>query len=546
MSVKLPGGLGGLAGGLGSTLAMDLKWTVLATFLGLEGLDLASAIGSGQITSLSDLPGFLERELEHAIQDGEEKFGGPLWELLIRAPAGLDAQAIDSGQAAQAARMVKRLLGFGLALPLLTAKLEGVLKGVLGDHAPAGLLKAINELPNEIGVNFFIGTVMERIFETAVATPLEEAIAEQTHPARFDFRVIKALLTKHHLTEDQAKVYLGRIGYRPEDVAMILSLAESFLSVADLQALFLEGSMTEADVVTYLESLGYSAADAAHLVELYLHKAETQGGQQLRATARGGFLEGKITEGQYRELLAQVNTPKRSVDLEVESAQLVLDWGRSHLSVSQVKTLHDQTHLTDRQALLELNRLGFTEGDALQLIGSWNDVRKAAKAGLTVQRILGYELGGVITRLRALQLLIDSGLTPEEADLLAANPASLGGVYAHHLSPATVLSALKEGVISVEDAKAHLVQLNVDPAEINLAIALTVHKAVRGGKPRAAHRGLTEPQVLEAVRLQLATTSWALAELSVLGYSDPDAALILAIDETKTAGAVPAGWIMLT
>jgi hypothetical protein len=546
MSAQLPGGLGGALGGIGGTLAMDLKWTVLATFLGLELADVAEAIGKGELTTLADLPAFLERELEHAIQDGEEKFGAPLWELLIRAPAGLDPVAIDSGQAGNAARMVKRLLGFGLALPLLTAKLEGVLKGVLGDHAPAGLLKAINELPNEIGVNFFIGTVMERIFETAVATPLEEAIAEQTHPARFDFRVVKALLTKHHLTQEEAETYLGRIGYRPEDVAKILSLSESFLSVADLQALFLEGSLDALQVVDYLLQLGYSSEDASRLVELYLTKAETQGGQQLRATARAGFLEGKITEGRYRELLATVNTPKRSIDLEVESAQLVLEWGRQHLTAATIKTLHDQGHLNDRQAQLELTRMGFSETDAAALMDSWKVARTITHPPLGVARILGYELGGILTRLQAHALLIQSGLTPADADLLAANPASLGGVYAHQLTPATVLSALKEGVIGVEDAKDHLVQLNVAPAEIDLAIALTVHKAVRGGKPRAAHKTLTEPQVLEAFRLGLATSSWALAELVTLGYADADAAIILAIEATKEAGAVPAGWVPLS
>lgn len=541
----VPGGILNQLGGP-SGIATELKVIALATLLGLEGTDVLQAIESGEIKSIADLPKFLTDQLDGAVRNAEETFGGPLWELLVRAPAGLDAAAIDAGQAKDAVAMVKRMLGFGLALPLITARLETVIKGVLGAHAPEGLLESIRRLPEEIGVNFFIGTVLERIFETAVATPLEEAIAQQTRPARFDWRVVKLLLTKHHITPEAATSYLQRIGYRDEDIAHVLELGEQFLTVADVQQLFLAGEWTEEQSSAYLATLGYSPTDAATLVELYLTRAETTGGQQLRLTARAGYLEGKITEDEYRLLLKTVYTPAKSIDLEVESANLQLSWGRRQLSVANLKTSHQQGHINDRQAITQLERIGFVQDDALQLIETWTAERKATHAGLSGNRILAYLLGGVLTQAQALALLTESGMKVEDASLLVKHPGQLGGVYAHRVNQTTVLSALREGVIDVESARSKLAALDIDPDEIELSLAATVAKMVRGQKPRAAHKALTEAQIIRAWRLGLASDAWAAAELAALGYTDADAGVLLAIEETSQTGAAPAGWVTLT
>lgn len=530
----------------GPLLATDLKMIAIAALLGIESKDVLEAIDTGEIKSLADIPKFLTDQLDGAVRDAEETFGAPLWELLVRAPAGLDAASIDSGQAKDAVAMVKRMLGFGLALPLITARLETVIKGVLGAHAPEGLLESIRRLPEEIGVNFFIGTVLERIFETAVATPLEEAIAQQTRPARFDWRVVKLLLTKHVISRADALSYLQRIGYRDIDAEKVLDLGEQFLTVADVQQLFLAGEWSEEQASDYLATLGYQPTDAATLVDLYLTRAETTGGQQLRLTARAGYLEGKITEAEYRLLLKTVYTPAKSIDLEVESANLQLAWGRRQLSVANLKTSHQQGHINDRQAETQLERMGFTQDDALFLIATWTAERKATHAGLSVNRILAYQLGGVLTPAESLALLTESGMKVEDASLLVKHPGQLGGVYAHRVTQQTVLSALREGVIDVESARSKLVALDIDPDEIDLSLASTVAKLVRGSKPKAAHKALTEAQVLRAWRLGLASDSWAAAELAALGYTDADAQVILAIEETSQSGSAPAGWVMLT
>ncbi len=527
---------------LGTSLVTDLKIGALLTLLGIEAGELADAIQAGQVRQASDIPGWVADQLEGAISDAEQLFGAPLWELLVRAPAGLNAGAIEQGQAGDAVAMVKRMLGFGLALPMLTAKLEATLKGILGDHAPEGLLESIRRLPEEIGVNFFIGTVLERIFETAVATPLEEAIAEQTRPARLDFRVIKALLTKHHLSTAEAESYLARIGYRDQDIAKLLELAESFLSVGDLQQLYLDGLWTAAQVQDYLGTLGYTPQDAATLVELYLGRAETVGAQQLRATARQGFLEGKLTAGEYRQLLEEVNTPAKSIDLELRSAELVVSWGRRQLTVAALKSQFQHAHLNDRQAIQQLAQLGFSEDDAATLIQTWNDERTSSRAGLSVQHVLAYELGGVLTPKQALAKLMESGMKPDDAQLLVQHPGAYGGVYRHPRNPATVLGALQEGVIDATTAGQLLEQLGVEPAEIQLQLATAVARMVRGQKPKGAHRALTEPQVMEAYKLGLAGSTWVLTELTALGYSDTDAQLLLATEDTRLKGAIPEGW----
>lgn len=510
---------------------------------------LTAAITDYISTGRLELPGVPKPVVDviiAALGEAESLVGEPLFDALLGGSLGITDLGAPGSQEEAAVRTIKRALGFGVGLPIAAGAAEVPLKALLGPHLGEQLFASLRDISNEAGISFFLGLTLSNIFETAVGAPLTEAIARRTHPARFDYRITKQLLKQHSLTDAQARDALDGLGYRKDDADLILTLADALLTVGDLQQAFQQGIRDEAWVRDRLDTLGYQPADVDVLVELYLRRAETGGGDLLRTTAQRGFLEGHLSEAQYRAILTRVNVPKQSVDLEVEAARLQISWGRQQLSVSELKTARLAGRLDDHAAIQRLMELGYTNADAVLLVDEWTRDQKAGAPALSEARILGYLLGKVIDRDRAIELLIQTGLKVADATFIADHPSQLGGVYAYPLKPDTVTTALKDEVITTDDALALLVQLNVDPTQAALMVQIANASAARGRKPKQPTRNLSEGQVLDAFRQGLVSPSWVLSELALLGYADADAQLIVAVEETKLTGELPAGWVTLT
>lgn len=506
--------------------------------------ELVTYIQTGKL-EFPSLPAPIAEALVKAIGEAESTIGGPIFDALLGAGLGMEGLGAPGTQEQAAVATIKRALGFGVGLPLAAGALELPLKALLGPHLGATLFESLAHISEEAGIGFFLGTVLANIFETAVGQPLAEAIARRSHPARFDFRIVKLLLKSHKLTEPEALDQLDALGFRPADAQQLLSLADVGPSLGDLQQAYVAGIRTEKQVRDALEQMGHAPEDIDMLVELYLKRSETAGGDLLRTTAQRGFLEHHLSESQYRAILARVHVPAASIALEIEAAKMQLGWGRLSLSIAQLKQLRLDGHLDDYGAIQRLMQLGYDEPDAELIVGEWVATQKVGRGVPSESRILGYLLGGVISREQAVALLVQTGLKVENAAFLADHPGSLGGVFAIQLSTGTIKTALADGIITVDDAQALLDQLSIDPTEASLLIAIAVHAQGRGRKPKQPQRQLTEAQVMAALNLGLVTPSWALAELSTLGYSDADASLLVALEVTRVSKHLPPGWSVL-
>lgn len=544
MAQNLPGKLGG------TDLLQDAfnvaRRGALLTILGLSLGDVIDVATGEKLPNLDVVPHWLTDEIFRIVGESERIVGAPLFDFLVAASSGVELSSSEGRQEADAVRMVERMLGFAVALPFAVEKLEAGLTALLGEHAPKGLIESISKVPEELGINFFIGTVLERIFETAVSRPLEEAIAEQKRPARMEWPQIRSLARQKAISQDELVTRLRHAGWRDLDIPLLLNLDRQLLSVGDLQAAYMFGLRDEAFIEDYLNKLGFNDEDRALVTDIYLKRAETAGGDQLRAVAQRGYLDGNLSESEYRGLLTQAHVPPASMDLEVEAANLVRAWGKKTLSTAEVKKLLDDGRVDDNQAHQRLVLQGYTDEDASLLIQDWHAQKELGHPGLTENRVLAYLRGGVLTAAEAYDHLVANGMNARDARFLVEHPEASAQTSRHKLSQATILAALKDGVIDQPTAMADLLGIGVDPDEATLAVQVANIAVRRGPKPRQGTKVLSEATVLEALKLGMAEPTWAVRELVTIGYTEADAMLITEVERIKLDPNLLADWTVLT
>lgn len=541
-------------GRIGSALAnvtpdilRDIKATAILGVAGLEGANLIERAITERRLDLNPIPQWAEPAFRFAIEHGAEAIGAPLFDLFIRAPTGLTLSPNPGEEGSEAVRVLERMFGVGVALDFGAGEVDDVLKLLMGNNAPKGLTEALKHLPMNVGVNWATGFLLSQFIWTAYMPPLVEQANAQVRPLRLEIGQLAALLKRGIIDRGEFDGAMARLGWRDSDIDKLLRLDETTLNLSDMQNAFLQGLMTEEDVRHELSIQGYTPVSVDRLVQIYLKRSETAGGDQLRAVAQRGYIDGHLTEDQYRGYLGVAGVPQRSIDLEVEAASLVKNWQHKQLTVSDIKRLRLDGVIDDQQAIARLMADQFTEEDARLLLQSWLSEAGRARTGLTETQVLAYLRAGVLTDTEAYDRLTAMGKNAADAAFLVRNPSAITRAKAHTMSVATVVAAYKDGVLTLDDALGKLVEqagMTAEAARLRLQVANV--ELNRASKPKQAHKDLTPAQILEAFRLGLANDTWAIRELVTAGYSDGDAHLLVTIEETKMAGDVPPSWVVLS
>jgi hypothetical protein len=514
---------------------------------GFFGAPVAAAIIGGNLNALQKVPKEVLDLVLPVIENAEQAIGQPVFQSFIQASLGINLSD-TTGQEAQAVRMIERAIGFGFGVPAIVGPLAGILETKLGHHAPKELFKAIKDIPHDIGMSFFLGTTLASIFETATNGPIGEAIREQTRPARLEWpqlaRLLKAKLIDPALAED----YLRKAGFRDQDIPILEKLDAQLLSVSHLQTLHEIGWYDDGVTRDYLDRLGFEPADRDAVMQIFGHAAATEGATSFRTVARNAFLLDYISESTYRELLKSAETPPESIDLLVAGVQLERDAGRLHLTVADIKDLWQHQHINSDEARQKLAILGMADRDIADLLIVWQDGLKVARSGISSAKVIQYLLGGVIDKQAALNRLIQNGMNAKDAQFLVDHPSTHPQVAKKPITAATVVAAYKDDVLSIDEARALLLKIPVDPTQVELLLANANFTVTKGKKPKKPTKTLTETHVVDALKYGLATDTWAERELETLGYAAADASLLVMTELAKLdpANVDKHGWQVLT
>lgn len=332
------------------------------------------------------------------------------------------------------------------------------------------------------------------------------------------------------------KMYAALADYVPPPRTVVTLVHDGVVTDDEALTLFEHAGLTTDLAQKYLKS--------AHASKGAVHRATISG--ELRTVARRGYMDGQLTEAQFRDTLAQANVPAETIDQEVVAANLSKRLGRHTFNLSQIKRQRQDGLIDDATARQRLVVAGWSEEDAQAQINEWNAESATGRTGLTESRILAYLVSGILTPAEAYDKLIAQGITSANATFLVQHPTAVPAVKSHGSSAATIIAAYKDGVIDLGQTRQKLIDTGMTPDAADLELQVAHVQLNRGPKPKLAHKSLTEAQILEAFRLGFAADTWALRELVTAGHSDADAALLVAIEETKQTPKAPASWTVLT
>jgi hypothetical protein len=423
---------------------------------------------------------------------------------------------------------VDDMLGFALGVNVVCAAVDGVLKVLLGNRAPEGLTELIGEIPTSMGLTWALGMQLDRSFETAVGSSIDEAILYQKRPTRFEWRVVKQLFKQHVITDSaEAKKLIEQLGYRTDDVAKLMKLDEFAIPLAEMARMLEYGIVGRADIEKALKGQGYTDDEADKLTQLYVDHMETQTGTMYRSTARQLFRSGLITEGSYKGILEQTNTPHLEIADDIAAIQLEHSTGRISTTVGALKTQYQHGAMTGAEVSPKLAQLGYSPSAITELLKSWDE--GPLPHGMTTAKILSYWYSKVITdRTTAFNHLIQNHLRPTDANFLLDHPSASGGKV-HKLTPALATQAYLDGAIDQAQLQKALENLQLSGETLQYQMAVAQFKKSRLKRPAGATISLNAGEIREAFKFGLLDQVGAQQELEHLGYSADDATLLLDI-----------------
>jgi hypothetical protein len=498
--------------------------------VGREIDDIASAVGTNPVSRLQSI---INQRISQAVVSG-----------FITNPLNI-AGVIDQAQAQTAIKTLENITSLILAINEDTAMAALDVKMLLGNHGGDKAFEIVSRIPQELGLNFFIGGVLHDMTMLAIEAPLLEAINIEARPARIDFRTLRLMLRQHLLNETELRGWLVKMGYPDDLISLLVGLADVTLTASEITSALAHGTMSEQEALTHLEAAGYSSEQAAILIA-DSHKANSEGATRYRTAARSAFAAGHISESQFRTILSGLGLAQSDVDLEIAAGQLEHHAKNATVTLSQIKLAFEHGDIAQEATISMLADRGYAQADALFIVNAWASTAKTTAKGLTENRILAYMQSGVLTKDTAYKMLIARGMRPEDANLLVDHPSASGSVYKYNLTPTLVQSALKDGAVSVDEATALLTKLQVNPDEIPLLIATSNSQALRAKRAQNNPKTLPEGTIKTAFENSIMSEVAAHRFLTLDGYSDTDATIIIATWFAALNGSPPDGWIMIT
>jgi hypothetical protein len=490
---------------------------------------VASAVGT---SPASDIQHYLNTQISHAVIAA-----------LITKPLKIEG-VINDAQAQGAVATLESITSLILSIVEDSAVAAQIAKLALGNHGGEGAFEIISRIPQELGLNFFIGSVMHSLTMLAIEQPLLEAINIEHRPTRIDFRILRLMLRQHLLTPVELSSWLVKLGYPDDLISKLIQLADVNLTAGEITSALAHGTMTEQEALAHLEQAGYTVAQANILIA-DAHKTNNASASRYRAAARSSYTSGHITETQFRAILSSLGVAATDINYEIAAGQLEHHAKNLSLTLGELKLAFQHGDLAEAAAITKLLEHGYSQPDAQFIINTWTDSAGTKNKGVSENRILAYMQSGVLTPQDAYNRLTSMGVRPEDAHLLVNNPSASGSVYRYNLDPKLVQTALKDGVISVDEANKLLNDLHVNPDEISILIQIATTQTSRAKRSKNNPKVLGEGTIKTAFENGIMTEAAAHRYLSLDGYSDNDATIIIATWYAGINGKPPDGWVTI-
>lgn len=451
---------------------------------------------------------------------------GPIFAAMLEGGLDVHLSEFDDKELV-AVQTVNTMLGFATAMPLICSGIDAAGKFLTANRWPESVHDALAKLPEEMGLSWALGTVIDEAFTVAQGEVLAEAIRKQKRPSRIAWQQLRALFKQHILSHEDAKTLLEAQGFPDEQIDLLLQLSDVQIPIGDIQQMYFRGDMSENEARRAIAALGFNSADTQRLFTLYIEKADTQASTALRNISRQMFTDHLLDEAQYRGILLESNFPSKLVEQDITAVKLEQSVGKLLHTVAVIKSRYQHHEIDPPTATQQLAELNYSASYIAELLQSWDNIPLRAKHGLSQAKVLSYLNAGILQPDSAKSQLQADGLTAEAAQFLIDHPTASAGVKLHARTPGLVLAAYVDGAISPSELDTSLTSAGVRETDIPYYRSIAQYR-------RAHHRGSANGSIeasagdwKQAFKKGIIDFQQLVSQLQTLGYA-PDAALLIA------------------
>lgn len=437
--------------------------------------------------------------------------------------------------------------------------LQGWYAHFVAELASLGRIRSAGDLPEAIERSFGLNRITRLVLKPAVTfgivNPLTEYYNRLYSPKGLSDVLTVEAWQRGLVTDDAALDTLKGSGYDYGNATLLLNVHQKQISPAEAAKMRQTGLIDDAALERIVRHQGYGDERTSLLAQLLREERSTKILDEMAATARRLWHDGKITEQETRALLESAHWTAAEIDLALAHEELALREDKA-LSVAQLVEAFELQILPAAELRDRLRHRRFTDEDI--------DVLLALKTKrLTAAQVMEARIRGQLTDTEATGRLAGMGYRAEDIPVLLALRAKV-------LTAGQAVDALSRGLINVDTARQALSAAGYDPATVDLLLAfqrktlsvadiqaallrgLLSEDAARQKLLEAGYtltdaallvqlrfRLLTRGEVMDAYDAGLITREGAAGLLQQKGFTPDEAELLLAIADAKKARAVP-------
>ncbi len=225
----------------------------------------------------------------------------------------------------------------------------------------------------------------------------------------------------------------------------------------------------------------------------------------------------------------------KDLGYDEEHAAAMTTWTKVYVMYPQLIAQYKNGWLSQEEVVSGLKTLGLTDERAAWMFKTKfkNEAaaRTTAQKDLTLAQIIKGVKKGKITRPQGADLLVDMGYDLDEAafilDVEIPADETDVAVKMRELTKTDILDGLESDTVTLAQAKEKLMAIRYTPADADLILEIYLASLEPAGTPAA--KSLTKADIVSAVKQGLITPEQAYQLLIRIGYVDADANFILAL-----------------
>lgn len=367
---------------------------------------------------------------------------------------------------------LRAFYGYMVATPFIASSVS-----TIGEIATLGqveqLGKPISDAYWTMGLGFMGWQGISPILTNGVLVPMERQVNAEFRQTRFNSNQALTLFQRNLIDYDTMVQALRWEGWRDGDIPQLIGLAYRNLSDGQLLDFHEKGLVDETSLKRRLRDNGWRNRDVELLLQNSRLNQSNESKNASLSTTRKAFKLRIISEKQFRQFLADIGYSKEAIALELNVLNFEDEIENKTLSVSQLKQAYNTNQITQNEALIGLENLGYSTPDAQLLFDTWQAGKSLRVLRVNQSTITKAMVQGVLSADEGLAKLMSIGYAREDAELIISTVNLQGGGYKRLPNVSQLLAGYQAGLLERGETLARLETHGFAPKDAELLVALT-------------------------------------------------------------------------